>query len=263
MKLRTLVVLFFGLILSGCGVGSKKSGIEIISYPQAKVYIGEKEAGMTPYKNNSLSPGELNIRLVSGGQEWSKTIHLQNGANTVVNREFGDNGTGGGYTLYFESTGNKERAGIMISSRPDKSTVFIDDEVKGYSPVRVENAGDGDRKLTISFPGYKSINSYIRLVNGYQLVVEADLAEEKTIVLTPTVTPTPLATDTSGHLIEIKETETGWLRVRDTPSSSGTEVTKVKPKEKYKMIDQNKEWLKIDLGNGKSGWILAKYADIS
>lgn len=263
MKLRALMVLLFSLVLSGCNFNMQKSGIEIISYPPAKVFIGDKEAGMTPYKNNTLKPGELKIKLTTNGQEWTKNIHLQNGANTVINREFGDNGVGGGYTLYFEATGNVEKAGIMVSSRPDRSTVFVDDEVKGYSPVRIENVGEGDKKLTISFPGHKSINSYVRLVNGYQLVVEADLSEEKVVATTPSVAPTPVSTEPAGHLIMIKETETGWLRVRDTPSSSGAEVTKVKPKEKYRMIDQNKEWLKIDLGNSKSGWILAKYADIS
>jgi hypothetical protein len=87
----------------------QKSGIEIISYPPAKVFIGDKEAGMTPYKNNTLKPGEQKIKLVANGQEWTKNVHLENGANTVINREFGDNNQNGGYVLYFETTGNKKK----------------------------------------------------------------------------------------------------------------------------------------------------------
>jgi len=240
----------------------QKSGIEIITYPPAKVFIGDKEAGMTPYKNNTLKPGEVMIRLVAGGQEWTKSVHLENGANTVINRDFGDDGQSGGYVLYFETTGNVKKSGVMISSEPDRSTILIDDEVKGFSPLRLENVGEGDKKLTVSFPGRKSINSYVRFVNGYQLVVEANLTEEM-IVATPTTSPAQITTNPTEKTVVIRETETGWLRVRDTPGSAGIEVTKVKPKEKYKLLEQDNDWFKIDLGGGKSGWILAKYADIS
>jgi uncharacterized protein YgiM (DUF1202 family) len=122
----------------------------------------------------------------------------------------------------------------------------------------------GDRKLTISFPGRKSINSYVRFVNGYQLVIEADLVEEKTIAVQQTqTTPTPLASQTTTATVTIKDTETGWLRVRDTPSSAGLEVAKVTPNEKYKIIEEKPDWYKIELGVGKSGWVSAKYVDKS
>lgn len=250
-------------ILSGCNLGMEKSGVEIISYPTAKVYIADKEAGMTPYKNNSLKPGELKIKLVANGQEWAKTIHLENGANTVVNREFGDNEESGGYTLYFESTGDKDKSGIMISTIPDRSTVLIDDEIKGFSPIRLDNAGDGDKKLTISFPGKKSINSFVRLVNGYQLVVESDLISEKAIP-TPTEANTEVTpTVQQQRTVTIKTTETGWLRVRREASSSSAEVTKVNPGEKYVFLEESGEWTKIQLKNGGEGWVLTKYVDKS
>ena len=249
-------------VLSGCGFGLQKSGIEIITYPLAKVYINGKEAGMTPYKNNTLKPGELKVGLMANGMEWSKVVHLESGANTVINRSFEEGGESGGYILYFEKTGNLKKSGIMITTRPDRSTILIEDEIKGFTPIRLEDVGEGDKKLTISFPGYKSINSYIRMVSGYQLIVEADLSKEKIVVAPTTVLPSPTVAS-QGPLIIIKETETGWLRVRSTPATEGVEVAKVKPGEKYPLIDQDRDWFKIDLGSGKSGWILAKYADIS
>ncbi|MFZ2152678.1 MAG: PEGA domain-containing protein [Microgenomates group bacterium] len=258
LKLWILVTLAFGL--SACNWSVPKSGIEIISYPSAKVYIDDKEAGMTPYKSNTLKPGEVKVKLMINGQEWIKTVHLENGANTVINREFSEDGQNGGYLLYFEGTGDTKKSGIMLSSRPDRSTVLIDDEVKGFSPIRLEDIGEGDRKLTISYPGHKSINSYIRMVNGYQLVIDADLIEEKVQAVTTTV-PTP--TEVTGEkMLRILETETGWLRVRSSANSSGTEVTKIKPGEKYKVLQQSTDWTQIDLGNNKNGWILSKYAEI-
>jgi hypothetical protein len=261
MKLRLAIVVCFSFLLSACSLTLQKSGIEIISYPSAKVYIDDKEAGVTPYKNNSIKPGEVKVKLVANGQEWVKTVHLENGANTVINREFGDNGETGGYVLYFETTGNTKKAGFMISTQPDRSTVLIDDEIKGFSPLRLEDVGEGDRKLTISFPGRRSINSFVRFVNNYQLVIEADLSSEKVVVV-PTSIPS-MAAEKLEKMVTIKETETGWLRVRSVSSSSGAEIAKVKPKEKYKILEESDEWIMIDLGGGKSGRILAKYADKS
>ena len=237
-----------------------------MSYPTAKVYLDGKEAGMTPYKNNSLSPGEVEVRLTANDQVWTKKVHLENGANTVVNREFGKSEEeSGGYVLYFEATGDNKKSGLLISSRPDRAAVYIDDEIKGYSPLRIDDIGDGDKKLGVSFPGRKSASSYVKFVDGYQLVMETDLAKEETIVIPDNNNEAAVSTSSAetATMVIIKETETGWLNVRESASSSGVAITKINPGEKYKLLEENNGWYKIDLGNGKSGWISAKYAEKS
>lgn len=267
MKQKIIGLLLTAIVLSGCNFSMRKSGIEILSYPTAKVYIDGKEAGMTPYKNNSLTPGEVDIRLSTGELEWTKKVHLENGANTVINREFGKtNEEGGGYILYFESTGDGKKAGLLISSRPDRAAVYIDDEIKGYSPIRIEDVGEGDKKLGVSYPGFKSTNSYVKFIKGYQLVMETDLAKEPvTIVPEINVTVPEISSDSSQFqiMVTIKETETGWLKVRENSSGNSNEVTRVKPGEKFKFLQENNGWYQIDLGNEKSGWVSAKYAEKS
>jgi hypothetical protein len=259
MKLRAGLVILFAIVLSGCSMSLPKSGIEIITYPTAKVYIDGKDAGSTPYKNNSLKPGEIEVKLVAKDIEWIKKIHLENGANTVINREFATTAeTSGGYILYFEATGDKNKAGILISSKPDRATVAIEDEVKGYSPLRLEDVGEGDKKLVISFPGHKSVSSYVKFVKNYQLVVEADLPLEEVVETTEMVVPAP--TDKVA-MVMIKSTETGWLRVRNSADANGAEITRVFTNEKYPIVDEKADWYKINLGTGKSGWISAKYAE--
>jgi Bacterial SH3 domain/PEGA domain len=267
MQRKLLVILTAVILLSGCNLSMKKSGVEILSYPTAKVYLDGKEAGMTPYKNNSLTPGDVSLKLSTGTTDWTKEIHLENGANTVVDREFGNtDDESGGYILYFESTGDSKKAGLMVSSNPSEAAVYTDDDIKGYSPIRIDDAGEGDKKLTVSYPGYKSISSFVKLVAGYQLVVEADLAKEETTI-TPDAGTTGLEVSSSsaqlqtGTMITIKDTETGWLRVRASADSNGAEITTVKPGEKYKMISEVTNWYLIDLGVGKSGWVSAKYAE--
>lgn len=58
----------------------------------------------------------------------------------------------------------------------------------------------------------------------------------------------------------IEETETGWLRVREGPGKAYPEITKVFPGESYPLLEEAKEWYKIELEVGKEGWISAKYA---
>jgi hypothetical protein len=267
MRRKILGIILAAVLLAGCSLSMKKSGVEILSYPPAKVYINGKEMGMTPYKNNSLDPGDIEIKLSTGSTDWTKEIHLEDGANTVVNREFGNtNEESGGYTLYFESTGDDKKAGLLVSSNPDRAAVYIDDDIKGYSPIRIDDAGEGDKKLSISFPGDQTISSFVKLVNGYQLVVKADLAKEATDIA-PDAGTTNLEISSgsaqlaTGTMITIGQTETGWLRVRAAADGNSAEITTVKPGEKYKMLSEVTDWYLIDLGVGKSGWVSAKYAE--
>jgi len=257
---RALLVLLSSLILGGCSVLPKKSGIEIMSYPPAKVLINGKESGMTPYKNTTLKPGDIEIGLETNDYKWSKKVRLNNNINTVIDWELGkEEKQSGGYVLYMERTGNSKNSGILVNVNPDKAAVAIDGEIKGFSPLRIDSVTEGDRQITLSYPGFKTVNVFVKAVPGYQLIVEAKLIEEGVENLpTPTITPTVGEKIT---MVVIKETETGWLRVRQQANSESGEIARVNPKDKYPLMEENQGWYKIDLGGGKEGWISAKYAD--
>lgn len=268
MLKKIALVIICGVIFGGCSLAPRKSGIEIISYPETKVYLNDKEMGLTPYKNNTLVPGEIKVKLkANNGQEWTKTIELQNNSNTVIDWEFRDKEEeSGGYLLYLEKTGNNQKAGTMINTIPDKATISVDGEIKGMSPIKIDNILDGDRQITIAFPGYKNINVFIKAIKGYQTVIESKLAQEKTIIQEDLIVneSTPSAQlNQNQAIVLIKETETGWLKVRETASSVSNEITKVKPNEKYNLLDEQNGWFKIDLGQNKNGWISSKYASKS
>ena len=62
--------------------------------------------------------------------------------------------------------------------------------------------------------------------------------------------------------VEIKETPTGWLRVRSAPSTNATESGQVKPGETYSYLEEEENgWYKIEF-EGKPGWISGTYADL-
>lgn len=265
MLKKFLILVLASVFLGGCSLSPKKSGLEIMSYPTAKVFINNKEMGSTPYKNLDLKPGDNEVKLVAGTREWKKTIDLQNNINTVIDWQLGEDSSGdSGYILYLEKTGDK-KASLLVNTTPDKTTIKIDGEVKGISPIKVNELNEGDRQLIISFPGYKDVNVFMKAIIGYQLVVNAKLAEEKNDV--SQIIETPIEATSSGDLnvaqsqkITIKETETGWLKVRESNSSSSKEIVKVKPGESYVLLDEETDWYKIDLGSSNSGWISATYA---
>lgn len=261
MLKKFFILIIAAFFLSGCSLSPKKSGLEIMSFPVAKVFLNGKEMGSTPYKNMNLKPGENEVKLVSGNKEWKRKIDLQNNINTVVDWQFGEeNNTDSGYILYLEKTGDK-KASLLVNSSPDKSTITIDGQVKGISPIKIGDIGEGDKQLSISFPGYKDINVFMKAINGYQLVVNTKLAMEKNDINKIIEQQTEATSSLSvAKKITIKETETGWLKVRETDSSSAKEITRVKPGEIYTLLEEKTEWYLIDLNNGKSGWISSTYA---
>ena len=264
MLKKFLILVLASVFLGGCSLSPKKSGLEIMSYPTAKVFINNKEMGSTPYKNLDLKPGDNEIKLVAGTREWKKTVELQNNINTVIDWQLGDDSSeDSGYILYLEKTGDKKPS-LLVNTTPDKTTVKIDGEVKGISPIKVNELNEGDRQLVISFPGYKDVNVFMKAITGYQLVVNAQLAKEKNdigqLIETPTEATSSSLNVNQGQKITIKETETGWLKVRESSSSSSKEVTRVKPGESYALLEEGTDWYKIDLGSSQNGWISATYA---
>lgn len=266
MKKKIFLVLIVSFFLSGCSLSPKRSAIEINSYPIAKVYLNSKEMGMTPYKNRTLTPGEIEIKLETNESSWTKKIKLQNNINTVVDWEFGKTEEeSGGYILYLEKTGDKSNAGLMAISKPSGATVILDNEIKGFSPIKINTIGEGDKHLTFSFPGYKNLDIFIKAIKGYRLVVENILAKES-VLIEEKNTDNQVNTENS-DLVEvkpkvvIKDTETGWLKVRESSSSASKEIARVNPKEAYNLIEESKDWYKIELNDGKMGWISTTYAE--
>lgn len=268
MKRYILLVVLASFFLGGCSLSPKRSAIEINSYPIAKVFINGEEMGMTPYKNRNLKPGENKVELVSNDKKWSKNIKLQNNVNTVVDWEFGsEDDESGGYILFLEKTGDKKNAGLMVVSNPSEATLTIDNEIKGFSPNRIKDIGEGDRHLTLSFPGYKNIDVFVKAINGYQLVIETTLAKEKVKISEKEEVKTENEVIENSDLLAseekiiITETGTGWLRVRELASKNSKEVEKVTVGESYVLLEEEEDWYKIRVNEEVDGWISASYAE--
>ncbi|MFA6007246.1 MAG: PEGA domain-containing protein [Candidatus Shapirobacteria bacterium] len=245
-------VLAAALFLSACG--TDRSGVEIISAPIAKVYLNGKEVGMTPYKNNNLKTGVNEIKLDDGaGKSWGREIKLENNVSTVINWDFSDKNQDSGYILSMEN--NREKGSILVSSIPSGAAVNIEGELKGYTPIKIDNLESGNKNIIIGDSGYKSVDLIVKIVDGYQLIIDSKLKKESVAI---TVSPTPTVIKT---MIKIKETETGWLRVRKSDNNNSEEIDRVKPGEEYEMISEENDWYQIKINDTENGWISTKYAE--
>lgn len=246
------IIILGALLLGACGMN--KSGIEVVSEPTAKVYLNGVESGSTPYKNLNLKPGEITLKLIEGGKSWERKINLENNVTSVINWNLEKN-NGSGYILSMEKNGSL--GSILISSDPGGAMVYVDGEIKNSTPCKIEGLESGDRKVSISYPGYKSLNLIVKMIKGYQLVIESKLEKEFQEIV---VDSTPTPTKSLMIKVLIKETETGWLKVRKEANSGAMEIGKVRPGEKYDFLGEENGWDKI-LFNNQEAWISAKYAE--
>ncbi|MBU1088655.1 SH3 domain-containing protein [Patescibacteria group bacterium] len=269
---RILVLILFAVMMGGCNLKPQKAAIEIVTYPSVRVFIDNREAGMTPYKNNSLKPGEISLKLVPEDEklkEWSRKVSLHNLSTTVVDWEFGEKeDESSGYVLFMEEAGNKEESSLIVNVDPADSAIKIDGEVKGFSPTQIQRIESGDKQIDLSFPAYKNKSLFVKFTDGFQLVVDAKLAKseitddieleiEKELVMEKTTE----STESARPYVKIKETETGWLRVRKGAGSDFEEIKKANPGEEYKLVSEEAGWCEIKLDDDETGWVSEMYVD--
>lgn len=278
-----IVLLFSSIFLPGCVLKKTPAAIQISSNPTANVFIDSKSLGKTPYYGNNFNSGEVTLKLIPESSEtvllpWETKIKLNAGVLTLVERNFASSeGESSGQILSLEKLQDSKATAISIISDPDGSLVKFDGELKGFSPLALDQISLGDHEISISKEGYSEKRVKAKTVAGYRLIINVKLSQvvspsPTTTTVTPTsvpqkTTPIPKTTETTtGEKKEInlviKETPTGWLRVRSLPSTGtdSSEVAKVNPGEKYLLLEEKPGWYKIEYEKGKFGWISSTYA---
>jgi uncharacterized protein YgiM (DUF1202 family) len=177
---------------------------------------------------------------------------------------------------------------LAVVSIPDGSLVKINGEPKGFAPILEENLTPGDYQVVVGSAGYEEKTVTAQTVAGYKLTVNAKLAqkiegiaeatpsaeleegeeeeeeeEEPSPSPSPKTSPKPSATPPDKPYVKIKETPTGWLRVRAEPSTEAEELTKVDPGDMFPYLDEEQSgWYKIEYEEGEEGWVSGVYCDL-
>jgi len=290
-----IIVVALALVLIGLIVKSKFFGrqgpgaLQISTTPRATVFLDGNQVGVTPFFNDKLEAGEHTVKLVPESTTdnllpWEGKVNLIPSILTVINRNFAaSEAEASGEVLTLEKIGRKDKSALAVVSLPDQAVVKLEGEPKGFAPITIEDLAPGDYQITVSSPGYAERTVSAHTIGGYKLIVNVKLAQamegieeatpsgegekeagdETETTPTPKATPKVSVTPPPKPYVEVKETPTGFLRVRTGPSTSATEAAQLKPGEMYPYLDEEENgWLKIEYEKGEEGWVSGVYVDL-
>lgn len=257
LVLWSVVVLMirFGGKITEVFLGIKEnSGLSVLSSPEGvEVFLNGSQVGKTPYEDKSLDSKEYTLRLQKDQLKfWEGRVKLVSGTLTVVNRELSkDAASQAGEIL----TLNKGR-GLTVISNPRESEVEVDGKAYGQTPLIINSILSGEHTIEISHLNYLKRSIRASLPDGYNLTVSLDLAiseADLSTISTPPITATPQ--------LVVKDTPTGFLRVRDKPSLSGSQIAQVKPGETLVLLEELPSWYRVRLADGTEGYVSSTYVE--
>lgn len=262
--LLTILAVAFVLFILGV-FKSQKSLLRVESDPSAIVYVNGEELGATPVEKD-LPTGEITVKLIPISSEalapYETKLSLTKGVKTIIKRKIGPDDTkSSGVVVSFEKEFG-QGAPIAIVTTPDGASVKIDNIARGVAPIKLNDLSAGTHEIVVSAMGYGEERVSVQTHNGYKLTAIVTLARDGSPVTPQLATPSP--TPASGEkMVEILETSVGYLRVRSESSVASEELARVEPGDKFKFVEEDGEWVKIEYEEGKVGWVSKEFTKIT
>jgi len=137
--------------------------------------------------------------------------------------------------------------------------------------------GVGDHTVSITSNGFQTRTLTIRTTAGYKLIanlklalISGGIAPETTTTATASASVVPAKTKAATQsaaqqpepakpYVVIKDTPTGFLRVRMEPATSATEAGRVNPGERYSIVSSENGWYEIKYDGTNTGWVSGQY----
>lgn len=291
-KLLFLLGIFLLIVVVGGFVkllnsrSPKEGELRVESSPSVSVFLDNKHLGRSPLKEK-VQAGEYTLRLVPDSTtgdiaSWQGKISVGPNLLTYVNAILSESELSSAVDMLWLEKSVANKPELSVVTNPDGASVVVDDATKGVTPLTISDLDSGEHNLTIASPGFLTRTMKIKLTSGFKLIASLKLALSTTSVqleATPSTqisgAPTPTikagvtkaasssATNTidpAKPFVVIKETPTGFLRVRVEPATSATEAGRVKPGEKYHVFDTQNGWYQILYDEVSKGWISGQYA---
>lgn len=245
--------------------------LKVISSPTAEVFVDNVDIGKTPFEDK-YKIGEYFLKLIPAGTasdtaSWQGKVKVTKNALTYVNRELGASDITSAGEIFsiskMEKTTKANSGEIYVETDPQGAIVYLDNEERGVAPLVIADLPKGDHELSVFMPNFFRRNQKINIDAGYRVNASFKLAYDQSQKLPESQDTKKTASESSvlkKTQILIKETPTGWLRVREEPNIEATEAAKVNPGEKFDLIEEQEGWYKIEYTTGKTGWIYSEYA---
>lgn len=269
----SLVGLVVGLYISRqIKLNHPTAGLKIETQPESTVFINNQASGVTPF-DRLLPPGEVVVKLTpsssstASAQTYETKLKLTDKVYTVIRRNFGNSEiTTSGETISLVPLPGRNSS-LSLVSDPDSASVLVDNQPQGFTPLSLEPISSGNHQVDVSAPGFAPQNINVNITPGFKAMLVVKLAASGSAVAFPSTdnpTPSPSSPSASPAAgVTILSTPTGFLRVRSGPSLAASEVSRVKPGEKYQVLEKQSGWIKIQLTDiasaTTSGWISSEY----
>jgi len=247
----------------------KEGEIRIESSQDASVFIDNKSYGKTAFQER-MTAGEYSVKIVpesllDGLVPWQGKVTVAPGRLTYVKADLASSDLlTAVHVLWLEKSSSKNGE-ITVVANPDGAAVSVDDSQKGNAPLTIADLSSGDHVVLVSSVGFLPRTIKVKTIPGYKVNASVKLSllpvkattQSENIIAEPTPTT---ALSKNAQFIIISDTPTGFLRVRFEPTLNASESGRVKPNEKFVLIEEKDSWYKIEFESGQFGWISNKYA---
>lgn len=261
----------------------KEGELRVDSQTTASIFLDDKNIGKTPYKDK-VQAGEYTLKLVPESaaaqlSTWEGKIVVGGNLLTYVNASLSESELTTAVDVIWLEKITSRVSELSVTTNPDGATVLVDDATRGVTPLSLSDIAPGDHTISITSSGFSPRSVKIKTTPGYRLIANFKLAlsaggqASTTVTPTPdlsgTPAPTPKTATASGAQVAdppkpfviIKDTPTGFLRVRMEASTTASESARVNPGEKYTYFATENGWYQIKYDGKNTGWVSGQYVE--
>jgi hypothetical protein len=276
--LLILILLFIAFVAVRFFIFDKQNEygkLKIISSPTASVFLNSALIGKTPFEDK-YKVGEYLLKLIpettaTDTASWNGKINIYKNSLTYVNRELGSSDIASAGEIFTtakmtKTPQNAQSGEIYVETEPQGAIITLDNDEKGVAPLILDNVLRGDHELSIFMPGFFRRTQKINVDSGYRVNAAFKLAIDQSssfagISDDKTKTATSSGNTTDKTYVKIRDNPQGWLRVRVDGSIDATESAKIKPGEKYELMDEKTGWFKIKFNENKDGLVSGEFTE--
>ncbi len=263
--------------------GPKQGELRVDSNPTAVIFLDNKNLGRAPFRDKVQS-GSYTMKLVPDSTttqfaSWEGNIVVGPNLLTYVNADLNESELSSAVDILWLEKISSKLSELSVTTSPDGATVLVDDVTRGVTPISVSDITPGDHTVTVTSVGFLTRTLKVRTTPGYRLIATMKLglspggqlpeaSASPTLSPSGKVTPTPKTATSSASMpdpakpfVIIKDTPTGFLRVRMEPSTSATEAARVNPGDKFTILDTQNGWYQIRYDATITGWVSGTYVD--
>jgi len=262
--------------------GPKEGELRVDSNPVVAIFLDNRSLGRAPFRDKVLS-GSYTIKLVPDSTttqlaSWEGNIVVGPALLTYVNADLNESELSSAIDILWLEKISSKQSELSVTTSPDGASVLVDDTTRGVTPISISDITPGDHTVTVTSVGFLTRTLKVRTTPGYRLIAtmklglssggQIPIVSPTPTLASPTGGPTPKTATSSANLPDpakpfliVKDTPTGFLRVRMEPSTSATEAARINPGEKFSILDTQNGWYQIRYDTTNTGWVSGTYVD--